>query len=101
MPQGVLHATAKVGDQTVSTEMETINYPHIPPQVLFPPAAAKLVRADVKLIPKTIGYVMGAGDEMPEALRQMGAQVTLLSAQDLADGDLVPVRRHRDRRARL
>ena len=59
--QGVLHASAQVGDQTVSTEMQTINYPHIPPQVLFPPATAKLVRADVRLIPKTIGYVMGAG----------------------------------------
>ena len=48
--QGLLQASAQVGDQTVSTEMETISYPHIPPQVLFPPAAAKLVRADVRLL---------------------------------------------------
>ncbi len=86
--QGLLAATAKVGDQTVSTEMETINYPHIPPQVLYPPATAKLVRADVRLSPKTIGYVMGAGDEVPQALQQLGADVALLSADDLASGNL-------------
>ena len=68
--------------------METINYPHIPTQVLFPPATAKLVRADVRLLAKTIGYVMGAGDEVPQALQQMGADVMLLGADDLASGNL-------------
>jgi LmbE family N-acetylglucosaminyl deacetylase len=86
--QGPLAATAQDGDQTVTTSMETINYPHIPPQVLFPPATAKLVRADVRLLAKNIGYVMGAGDEMPQALQQMGADVMLLSADDLAGGNL-------------
>jgi len=86
--QGALGAKARVGDETIATSMETINYPHIPPQVLFPPAAAKLVRADVKLLAKNIGYVMGAGDEMPQALEQLGAEVALLSPADLASGDL-------------
>ncbi len=86
--QGALAATARIDNQTIATSMETINYPHIPPQVLFPPAAAKLVRADVRLLAKTIGYVMGAGDEVPKALQQLGAQVTLLSSVDLATGNL-------------
>jgi LmbE family N-acetylglucosaminyl deacetylase len=86
--QGMLAATAQSGDQTVATSMETITYPHIPPQVLFPPATAKLVRADVRLLAKTIGYIMGAGDEMPQALQQLGADVMLLSADDLAGGNL-------------
>jgi len=86
--QGPLKASAQVGDETVTTSMETINYPHIPPQVLFPPATAKLVRADVRLLAKTIGYVMGAGDDVPDALEQLGAQVVLLSAGDLASGNL-------------
>jgi LmbE family N-acetylglucosaminyl deacetylase len=86
--QGVLQASAQVGDQTVITEMQTINYPHIPPQVLFPAASAKLVRADVRLLPKIIGYVMGAGDEVPQALQQLGAEVVLLGADDLAAGNL-------------
>jgi len=86
--QGALGASAQADGQTVTTSMETIDYPHIPPQVLFPPASAKLVRADVRLLAKTIGYVMGAGDEMPQALRQLGAQVTLLGPDDLAAGNL-------------
>ena len=86
--QGVLEASAQVGDQTVSVEIETINYPHIPPQVLFPRAAAKLVRADVRLLPKTIGYVVGAGDEVPQALQQLGADVILLGPDELAGGNL-------------
>jgi LmbE family N-acetylglucosaminyl deacetylase len=86
--QGSLAATAQAGDQRVATAMETINYPHIPTQVLFPPATAKLVRADVRLLAKSIGYVMGAGDEMPQALQQLGADVMLLSADDLASGNL-------------
>jgi hypothetical protein len=37
---------------------------------------------------KNIGYVMGAGDEVPEALRQLGCTVTLLAAEELARGGL-------------
>lgn len=65
-----------------------INYPHIPPQTLFPVAAAKLVRVDLQRHGRTIGYVMGSGDEVPEALRQVGYDVTLLSDEDLESGDL-------------
>ncbi len=85
--KSTLEARATVGDRTIAVGMQFINYPHIPPQVLFPPARTELVRADVRLAAKTIGYVMGAGDEVPEALRQLGAEVTLLSADDLARCD--------------
>jgi len=86
--QSVLSSIAQAGDQTVATSMETINYPHISAQVLFPGATAKLVRADVRLLAKTIGYVMGAGDEIPQALQQLGADVVLLGAEDLAGANL-------------
>jgi LmbE family N-acetylglucosaminyl deacetylase len=86
--KGTLEARANVGDSKIAVGMQLINYPHIPPQVLFPPANTALVRTDVRLLAKTIGYVMGAGDEVPESLRQLGAEVMLLSADDLARGDL-------------
>ena len=35
---------------------------------------------------------MGAGDEMPDALRQLGLEVTPLSPSDLEQGDLIQVR---------
>jgi hypothetical protein len=86
--KGILQANATVGDRTISAGMETISYPHIPTQVLFPPVKATLVRTDVRLLAKTVGYVVGAGDEVPEALRQLGADVVLLSSSDLGHGNL-------------
>jgi hypothetical protein len=68
--------------------METIDYPHIPIQTLFPPSDIKLVRSDIKVTAKKVGYIMGAGDAMPDALRQMGVDVTLVTDTDLAQGDL-------------
>jgi hypothetical protein len=85
---GVLQASAKIGGRNSSVGMETISYPHIPTQVLFPPVKTELVRADVQLLAKTIAYVMGAGDDVPEALRQLGADVVLLSPSDLGHGNL-------------
>jgi len=86
--QARLRAIAKLDGNEISTGMTVISYPHIPPQVLFPNADAKLVRADVKLNARRVGYVMGAGDELPDALRQLGCDVTLLSERDLAGGNL-------------
>ncbi len=86
--QGKLRAVAHVDGKEISSGETVIAFPHIPPQTLFPAAEAKLERVDVKLTAHKIGYVMGAGDEVPDALRQLGCEVTLLSAQDLAEGDL-------------
>jgi hypothetical protein len=65
-----------------------IDYPHIPRLTLFPVAEAKLLRLDVAAPPRAVGYVMGSGDAVPDALRQLGYAVTLLSDDDLASGDL-------------
>jgi hypothetical protein len=44
---------------------------------------------DVRVKPNlTVGYVMGVGDEVPQALEQIGARVVFLGADDLAWGDL-------------
>jgi hypothetical protein len=86
--QARLRAVAKIDGHQISSGMRVISYPHIPPQTLFPAATAQLERAEVKLDARKIGYVMGAGDQVPDALRQLGCEVTLLSARDLAERDL-------------
>ncbi|MBV9925360.1 MAG: PIG-L family deacetylase [Acidobacteria bacterium] len=65
-----------------------IDYAHIPRQTLFPAARAELVRVDLARRGSRIAYVMGAGDEVPDALRQVGYDVTLLSDEDLESADL-------------
>ncbi|MDT7687511.1 MAG: hypothetical protein QOE46_270 [Acidobacteriota bacterium] len=76
------------GGKTFTRGVFEIDYPHIPRQTLFPVAESKLVRVDLQRRGSRIGYVMGSGDEVPEALRQVGYDVTLLSDEDLDTGDL-------------
>lgn len=85
---GRLRAVAHIGKREIASGMRMIEYPDIPPQTIFPPSTASLVRADVVNLARTVGYIMGAGDEVPRALEQMGCSVTLLGASDLARGDL-------------
>lgn len=66
-----------------------IDYPHIRPEPLYRPADTRVRAFEVKLAPALrVGFVAGVGDDAPAALRQMGAEVTELSGQDLANGDL-------------
>lgn len=86
---GTLNAVAVVAGQTITQDTRVIQHPHIPPQTLAPVAAAKLVRFTGKNLAKKVGYVMGAGDEVPDALRQLGSEVVLLTEQELSTGNLM------------
>lgn len=82
---GPLRAVMTTADgSTFATGLRLIAYPHIPTQTLFPPAEAKLVKLDVKVSAKNVGYIVGAGDEVPAALTQMGCRVTLLGPAELS-----------------
>ncbi|MFN7957886.1 MAG: PIG-L family deacetylase [Holophagaceae bacterium] len=65
-----------------------LDHPHIPLQTLLPGARVRLERFDLKHNGHRIGYVMGAGDEIPQALRRLGYEVDLLSDEALAREDL-------------
>ncbi|MGD0201861.1 MAG: PIG-L family deacetylase [Bryobacteraceae bacterium] len=86
--RGRVRAVATVNQRQIASGMDVISYPYFPPQVVFPPAEAATVRSDIRVLARRVGYVMGAGDEVPDALRQLGCEVTLLSAGDLESGDL-------------
>jgi hypothetical protein len=85
---GNLKASAETGGTVVQVSIHKISYPHIPIQTLFPAAAARLVRVGAETLARRVGYVMGTGDDVPEALRQLGCEVVLLTENDLARGDL-------------
>ncbi|WP_375434749.1 PIG-L family deacetylase [uncultured Hymenobacter sp.] len=83
-----LRAVATVDGQSYSRGYQAIAYNHIPTQTLFPEAVAPLVKLDLKRKGQEIGYLMGAGDEVPDALRQIGYTVTLLKPEDITDQNL-------------
>jgi len=60
-----------------------IDYPHIEPRLVSSPATIRVVRLPVRVADRRIGYVMGSGDDGPEATRQLGLDVTLLEPGEL------------------
>jgi LmbE family N-acetylglucosaminyl deacetylase len=68
--------------------LQRLDYPHIPLQTLLPATQIRLARFDLRHNGRRIGYVMGAGDEIPQSLRRIGYEVDLLSDEALASSDL-------------
>lgn len=83
-----LQAHIEIAGVRYAQGLVRIDHPHIPVQTLFPPSEARVVRAEVRIGGTRVGYVMGSGDPVPDALRQLGFQVTLLTDADLEAGDL-------------
>lgn len=89
---GEFSATASVtSEDGVSSDSgyQVVEYPHIHRRHVVQTAAVRLKTLDLGIAPGLrVGYVMGAGDKVPQAIEQLGAAVTLLDAATLASGDL-------------
>jgi LmbE family N-acetylglucosaminyl deacetylase len=83
-----LGAEAVVDGRTFNTAMRLVDYPHIQRHRLYEPARASVRVLDVRVAPVKVGYVMGSGDLVPEAIRRLGVEVTLIDEETLAAGDL-------------
>ena len=86
--EGTLRAIVSIDGRDYSLERVRISYPHIGVQTLMPPAQAKLVRADIRKKGEHIGYIPGAGDDVPESLRQIGYSVKVLSEPEITAKNL-------------
>ena len=85
-----LSARFTAADGTEYAEGYTlIDYPHIRPQPLYAPAEVAVYPVPVD-VPGglTVGFVPGAGDHAPAALRQLGVRVEELDGASLAAADL-------------
>jgi len=85
---GNLVLNVVVDGKTYNRALHVIDYEHIPTQTLFPFAEAKVDKVDLKLAGKRIGYIAGAGDLVPESLKQIGYEVINLTAGQVVNGDL-------------
>lgn len=83
-----VQATARLDGEAFREGVQTIAYDHIQTRYLYHPAEATVQALDVAIAPVTVGYVMGVGDEIPMAIRQLGAKLSFLTTEDLAEGDL-------------
>jgi LmbE family N-acetylglucosaminyl deacetylase len=86
--EGTLRAVVSVDGRDYSFARERISYQHIGLHVLMPPAEAKIVRADIRKKGELIGYIPGAGDEIPQSLEQIGYNVKMLGDADITGENL-------------
>ena len=95
-PPSVLHAgafalraVARRDGREYREAVQAVEYDHVERRQLLRPAETRVLVLDVRTAPGvSVGYVMGSGDALADAIRQMGVPLTLLSADDLAFGDL-------------
>ncbi len=80
--------TIGVSDKVFDKNQVDINYGHIYKQMILKPAEAKAIKLDIKSNNEKIAYIMGAGDEVPKSLIQMGYEVTILKPLDISSEKL-------------
>ena len=83
-----LTATADVNGTEYRQVMHEVSYPHVDTHRVYETADISFAIIDVDVAPVRIGYVMGSGDLVPDALRRLGLTVTLLDDEALTSGDL-------------
>lgn len=86
-PNTVEEAIAKsvvtINQQRFDKEQINIDFSHISKQMVLKSAESKFLKIDLKTTADAIGYIMGAGDEVPESLTQMGYKVSLLKPEEI------------------
>ena len=84
-----VRAVAEYNGKQYTEGYQVIDHQDLEPRYLYRPASMELHTVDVKVEPGLkVGYIMGVGDKVPQALEQIGIKVQMLGSEDLASGDL-------------
>ena len=84
-----IKAVAHADGHTYQTGWQSVGYLGLRPYNQYKPAQLLTRKVDVKLAPGLrIGYIMGTGDEVPDAIEALGVSPHLLTAEELTSGDL-------------
>ncbi len=72
-----------------SNEIKWVDYNHIPLNYYFKPAETKIVSFNKSVLKKSkIGYIVGAGDEIPQVLKDVGYNVDFINLETVKAEDL-------------
>ncbi len=86
--EGTIKAIVNLNDTEYVNAHENIVYDHIPAQAYYPVCSSKIVKIDLKTSGNKVGYIMGAGDKIPNSLQQVGYNVDLLTKDDIVSDNL-------------
>ncbi|MDW5288442.1 PIG-L family deacetylase [Formosa sp. PL04] len=81
-------STVTVNGTAYNKALIEIDYDHIPFQTVVMPKPSKFVRLDIIKKGENIGYIQGAGDVVPESLRQIGYHVAIINPDDITPSNL-------------
>jgi len=81
-------ASADIGGTLYRSQRQEVNYSHLPLQLFQPPAVVSAVCMDLKKAGNKVGYLPGAGDSLPDNLKQMGYQLVFLDDATLTRREL-------------
>ncbi|MEO0572803.1 MAG: LmbE family protein, partial [Bacteroidota bacterium] len=85
---GTISPELTIDQEWFNKQLIEIDYAHIPKQSILLPAQARVVRVDIKKEGESIGYIVGAGDKVPESLSQIGYKVEILDINEVDQGTL-------------
>ncbi len=80
--------TDKERNNVIQFSLHQIKYDHIPTITYFTKAKINTHKLDAKIIGNKIGYIVGAGDKVPEALQQLGYEVDILTEKDFTENNI-------------
>lgn len=83
-----ISANALVDGKTYDQTMQEIAYPHVQTHRKYARSEVSAKVLNLKTAPVRVGYIMGSGDKVPEAIQRIGLNVTMLEEKDLSTGDL-------------
>jgi LmbE family N-acetylglucosaminyl deacetylase len=86
--EGVISPSINISGKNYSKKLVEINYDHVPKQSVLLPSETKVVRLDIKKSGNNIGYIVGAGDKVPESLEQIGYNVQTIDVAAIQQGSL-------------
>ena len=86
--EGYIQPKVVVDGKTYKEVLIEIDHNHVPKQSILLPAKAKVVRLDIQKSGEHIGYIVGAGDKVPESLEQIGYQVHTINVEEIQEGTL-------------
>lgn len=76
-------AEASMNGVSYRNHRSEVSYEHLPVQLLQPEASMKAVSTNIAFRGKTVGYIAGAGDSLPENIGEIGYTVKVLDESGL------------------
>lgn len=86
--EAFIQAVAVVDGKEYNLSLQEIVYDHIPVQTLMQPAKAKALRLSIQKEGSVVAYIKGAGDDVPDALRNLGYEVWEMKEEEVTAANL-------------